>query len=291
MNKGITWMEKLESFDESIENEKLNDLDKLDLNKDAEIYLQQVDGTDPERWSQMSNDEKLNLLDILDTRLNEILRLQGNKTQVCLDSPIMMNNTELSPLVKQYLTMHESKPELFEAPDDTEQINLATEQIKCIEDLKPENWMKLTKEERLEVMQETENCVAQISHREPCPVRCIPMTGRNLGFYNPRSGTITLREDLLLSNNIDSYKINLDTLIHEGRHAYQDYNLTVREVNSNHAAVEEWRANNRHYESGESSIFDFKKVGFKLYWNQPVEYDARIFAGSLAEKLYTEWKI
>ena len=284
-------MEKFESSDKNIENEKLNNFDKLDLNKDAEIYLQQVDGTDPERWSQMSNDEKLNLLDILDTRLNEVLRLQGNKIQMCLDSPIMVNNTELSPLVKQYLTMRESKPELFEAPDDTEQINLAIEQLKEIESLKPENWMKLTKEERLEVMQETENRVAQISHRDPCPVKCIPMTDRNLGFYDPRSHTITLREDLLLSNNIDSYKQNLDTLIHEGRHAYQDYNLTVREVNSNHAAVEEWRVNNRHYESGESSIFDFRKVGFKLYWNQPVEYDARIFAGSLTEKLYKEWKI
>jgi len=280
-------MEKFESF----ENEELNNISRLNLNKDAEIYLQQVDGTNPERWLQMSNDEKTNSLEVFDTRLNEILKLQGNKTHVCLDSPIIKDNTELSPLIEQYLTMRDNKPELFEAPDDTEQINLAVEQLKDVKYLKPENWTKLTKDERLEVMQETENIIAQISHREPCPVRCIPMTGGNLGYYDPRSDTINLREDILLNNDIGSYKINLDTLIHEGRHAYQDYNLSIREIHTNHTAIEEWRANDRHYESGECSILDFRKVGLKLYFYQPVEYDARIFAGSITEKLYKEWNI
>ena len=57
-------MEKFESF----ENEELNNISRLNLNKDAEIYLQQVDGTNPERWLQMSNDEKTNSLEVFDTR-------------------------------------------------------------------------------------------------------------------------------------------------------------------------------------------------------------------------------
>ena len=50
------------------------------------------------------------------------------------------------------------------------------------------------------------------------------------GYYSPKTETITINSDYIKSNDISDYREVLDTIFHEGRHAYQYYNLTEREV-------------------------------------------------------------
>ena len=265
--------------------------ESLSLSQDAQLYLGELQIKEPENWGKMSEEEKKGVTELFDMRLNEVIKLQGAKTSICIDAPQVVRDSKLAPLVEQYLTMIESSPKYFEAPGDIEQVNEAVRRLEEVEGLKPDNWEKLGGSGRLKVMQEAENIMAEVGHREACEVKSVPMTGGQLGYYDPNTSTINLREDLLLSNDKEAYQVNLDTLFHEGRHAYQAYNTEVREVHPNHSAIEEWRTNSQQYQSGESSFFDFKKVGFKLYWNQPVEYDARVFAGNMLDKLFKEWKL
>ena len=72
-------------------------------------------------------------------------------------------------------------------------------------------------------------------------------------------------------------------MIHEGRHAYQNYNLEQREVNSDSYSTFEWRQN---MEDGYKSP---EIYGFRAYWTQPVEVDARAFAQDVLD-IYKESK-
>ena len=79
----------------------------------------------------------------------------------------------------------------------------------------------------------------------------------------------------------DCYEDVLDTLIHEGRHAYQDYNLNVRETHPRHGEVANWNLNEFY------GYQDVENCGFKAYAMQPMETDARAFAEDVL-KCYQE---
>jgi hypothetical protein len=131
----------------------------------------------------------------------------------------------------------------LEAPNDMVQVEQASEAMKAIEGTDYESWEKLTVEERLETLQKVENSVADIAHRPPCENRPLRVLGENhFGYYDPQSKTITLNSDYLESDR-DSYKESLDTVLHEGRHAYQDYNLSERQVHSSKGDLTNWRWN------------------------------------------------
>ena len=85
--------------------------------------------------------------------------------------------------------------------------------------------------------------------------------------------TITINSDYIQSNDISDYKEVLDTIIHEGRHAYQYYNLTEREVHPRQGDISNWKANEFKY-----GYQDARTQGFAAYYLQPQEADARAFA-------------
>ena len=58
-----------------------------------------------------------------------------------------------------------------------------------------------------------------------------------------------------------------------GCHAYQYYNLYVREVHPRQGEVANWYINEIEY-----GYQDVKRFGFKIYAMQPVEADARAFS-------------
>ncbi len=140
-----------------------------------------------------------------------------------------------------------------------------------------ENWEKLDMEERIEALQQLENQVAEISLRPALLVESQSLSSNVYGFYD--GSRIVISENLLSTDSEEAYKEVLNTLIHEGRHAYQDYNLysgTV--VEANQELVNAWRVNLDvlGYESGES--FFFPEIGMAQYYTQPVEVDARAYA-------------
>ena len=186
------------------------------------------------------------------------------------------SNAEIANLIEPI--QDQIDPIYLEAPSDFEQVEKASDAMLEIEGTQYEQWERMTPQQRLEAMQKVENAIAEIAHRPPCEVRCEVMKSTHFGYYDPVSKTITLNS-LFLGKDISSYKETLDTIVHEGRHAYQDYNLTERQIHSSPGDLTNWKINHEKYGYQSSNIF-----GMKLYWMQPVEADARKFAEDVFKK-------
>ena len=74
----------------------------------------------------------------------------------------------------------------------------------------------------------------------------------------------------------------METYFHEGRHAYQFYNLLVERTEPNSELFNSWDVNLNvlGYNSEDYGIF-----GYEEYYTQPVEVDARVFAETVISKL------
>ena len=203
--------------------------------------------------------------------IDRIDELQDSVPPKAIDS-----NAEIADLIEPVRDQIDRK--YLEAPNDFEQVERASDAMLDIEGTRYEQWERMTPQQRLEAMQKVENAVAEVAHRPPCEVRCQEMSSNHLGFFDPNSKTITLNARYL-GNDITSYRETLDTIIHEGRHAYQDYNLTVRQVHASPGDLTNWRINENKYGYQSSQVY-----GFKLYWMQPVEADARKFAEDVFKK-------
>ena len=94
------------------------------------------------------------------------------------------------------------------------------------------------------------------------------MEPRNLGAFNPDTKQIDLNADLLKED--DPQQV-METIMHESRHAYQDFAVNHPElVSVDKETIEVWEDNFVHYISPE---FDYQ-----AYVNQPVEADANDFS-------------
>lgn len=93
----------------------------------------------------------------------------------------------------------------------------------------------------------------------------------DLGSFDPETKQIVLNSDLLKdSNPMEAMK----TIMHETRHAYQDYAINHPEkVSVDADTIKTWKENFKNYISPD---FDFE-----AYCNQPVEKDANDFANRM----------
>lgn len=143
-----------------------------------------------------------------------------------------------------------------------------------------ENWEKLDINERVDALQQLENCVAEIAHRPAIEISAENLEPGVLGYYNHNSECIAISSEILEDSS--SYCDALNTVIHEGRHAYQYYNLySGNVVEQNSELVDAWRVNLDvlGYESGDALIF--RTLGMCRYYTQPIEVDARTFANEV----------
>lgn len=166
----------------------------------------------------------------------------------------------------------------LEAPADVEQISQISDYLAGVEELKFENWRELSQEDRQDILQLAEYRIAEIEHRNPCQLNFQEMPYGNLGYFDPTTKEITLNSRYVNSDEYVGYTETLDTLIHEGRHAYQDYNMTEREVHPREGEVNMWKWNQ---EDVGYQVCDY--VGWEIYAMQPVESDARAFAEDVLE--------
>ena len=165
------------------------------------------------------------------------------------------------------------EPIYLEAPQDYIQIERMSDTMAQIEGLEFYEWKELSFDKRVDLLQNVENKVSSIAHRPSCPIQTESLGKGYFGYYSPESKTITINSDYIQSNDISDYKEVLDTIIHEGRHAYQYYNLTEREVHPRQGDISNWKANEFDY-----GYQDAKTQGFAAYFLQPQEADARAFA-------------
>lgn len=182
--------------------------------------------------------------------------------------------------MKEYIagSGQEFPPEYLEAPSDFEQVEQASEALHNIEGADFETWSELSVDERAEVLQEIENKVADIAHRPACELSVRSLGEGYYGYFSPSTKEIVVNSDYLTGEYKD-YHDCLDTIIHEGRHAYQDYNLNGREVHTSPGDLTNWRRNEDYI-----GYQDAQTCGFECYWMQPVEADARKFAEDVITK-------
>lgn len=100
------------------------------------------------------------------------------------------------------------------------------------------------------------------------------MEPNNLGAFNPFTKRIDLNVDLLRDSDPEQL---METILHESRHAYQDYAINNPEkVSVDADTIMVWKNNFEHYICPE---FDYE-----AYFNQPVEADANDFAERMFEQ-------
>lgn len=177
----------------------------------------------------------------------------------------------------------EISPLYLEAPQDGIQIEDISDMMTCMEGLEYSEWKELSYEERMDVLQKVEFKIAEIAHRPACHVSSKSLGEGHYGYYTPGTSSLVVNSNVISSNSFSDYKETLDTLIHEGRHAYQDYNLNEREVHPRSGDISNWKLNEERY-----GYQDVEHCGFKAYVLQPVEADANAFAEDVIKQYFNK---
>lgn len=157
------------------------------------------------------------------------------------------------------------------------------------------NWFYATPEERLEALQSLENEYARLQGRSPARVRILenPIKtdfGVQYAQYIPgnrfRRDIIEIEKELIDFSIAGNKKISFrvtnvfacHALLHEGRHAYQQYAIDHPEIHSDKEQVQMWKENNEVYFYRPAHYYHF----------QPVELDAEKFAKNEMKKIFRE---
>ncbi len=164
------------------------------------------------------------------------------------------------------------------SPSIEKQVSRGIETLQQVDGLKPDVWEKLSLNERLEVLQEVENGMAEVQGRPAAKV--ITRKKGGFGAYSVKSNTIFINEKFLARNDIAE---QVDVTIHEGRHAYQRYAIIHPGFHANESEVLEWKDN---LKDGCKNFRTIQLHGFRAYRTQPVEYDAWSYAYTFRQILY-----
>jgi len=168
--------------------------------------------------------------------------------------------------------------------------------LKSVEELRYDKWCTLSLEQKTELLNELEKNIAAIEHRPALKVELEDMEPRSFGYQDEYNHKIVLNSRLVGVNSSAMHREVIDTIVHEGRHAYQHYNVDVKMIHESSSEVRTWEQNfydpdYQYYRSGTQRIYipyndgTIHDIDFRLYYYQPVETDARDFAGDVLAKL------
>lgn len=272
---GIEAFGNIEGLSKSVENTSSS----IEISDSQLSYLKELD-VPSDKWESMSSVQQ----DVVLSRINDRFAEMG------VDDKNIMADAVTRSFSPEIVESYFSKIE--HAPHDIEQIELVSDVLSDMQEFKFENWGQLSLEERIEAVNKLESKVAEIECRPSCPVYIEDMGSISiedgnvygkLGGYNPDTKDIILNVEMLKSNDSAALRETLDTIIHEGRHAYQDYNVNECEVHSRHSEVLSWaetmKGGKWGYCGGSSSL-----LGQRLYEQQSIEIDARNFAADVLDK-------
>jgi len=156
------------------------------------------------------------------------------------------------------------------------QIADGIESLNNIPEIKPDTWSNLDIYEREAALQSVEERMAEIQERPSVPVIPVDLPPDQYGGWDGEAITINanhLAGDKPVSENVD-------TIVHEGRHAYQDYALSHPETVSDPAVVDAWR------ENMEPGNYIDPSLDPEGYVNQPIEADAWGYAAEIQNGVY-----
>lgn len=183
----------------------------------------------------------------------------------------------------------------LEIVTDAEATDQIAEYLDGVENLKYENWCNLPLDERAKLLNELEEKIASIEHRPALTVNVEKMKRNEFGYQCSSENRIALNSLYVGSNDAAAHRKMIETIVHEGRHAYQHYNVDVKSIHESGSEVATWRENfydsKFGYYSYEGKMVPIltregiKNADFRLYYYQPVEIDARNFASDVIAKL------
>lgn len=158
------------------------------------------------------------------------------------------------------------------------QIGAAVDRLNNMTELNPEAWSTLDAQEKLDALQSVENTMADIQQRPPVTIAMESMDANVFGGFDPQTGGISVNADHLSSDMPVSECVN--TIVHEGRHAYQDYAIRNPEVIDDPNIVATWAEN-----AQAQNYLDPRLVGQEEYESQPIEADAFGYADRITDRL------
>ena len=163
--------------------------------------------------------------------------------------------------------------------EEGRQIERLAQYLNNMPEIKRENWLNLSFEDRVNVVQRIENQAAKIGCRPALTVESAPMNKNERGGMNWGSQKIVINESLLRSNKPEDFQQTIKTLLHEGRHAYQYSNISLERTEPNDEKYQAWVMNLV------EGYHVAKLFGHKNYYLQPLEVDARVFSEAVVSKL------
>ena len=188
----------------------------------------------------------------------------------------------------------------IEALSDREQVEAISDYMSKITDIRFDNWKDLSLDGKVSVLNEMESQIATIEHRPAATITTEKLADNEFGYQ--LNDKIVINSTYLEQSSMSPEALDkmLETLIHEGRHRYQQYNVEDRLVHESPAQVETWRENfgDLGYKDGSPiPIIEIgpiglltnerlSELGFRLYWYQPVEIDARNFASDVMSEYH-----
>jgi len=240
--------------------------------EDYDYKPEELSDTSGLKSTDSLSDNQLDYLnEVLPTRNYEALADRIDELTDAYPPKAIDANKDIAELIAPVREQIDSK--FLESPNDAVQIEQISDAMCEIEDIRYEEWKELSFDQRVEALNELEHSIAEIEHRNPCPVYTEKLGEGHFGYYNDEDKCMVINSEYINSDSFKDHSEVLDTLIHEGRHAYQDYNLTEREVHLRQGEVENWRKNE--YEFG---YRDTETYGLEDYRMQPLEADAFAFA-------------
>lgn len=129
-----------------------------------------------------------------------------------------------------------------------------------------ESWDGMTMNERADVLADLEASMADATGRPGAEVRFEPLGPGEWGVFNPNTNEMTINADKLADP--DNFGELVDTVAHEGRHAYQDFALRNPDAHADKEQLARWADN---CEPGRYIRFEDDPEGYR---NQPIEADA-----------------
>lgn len=137
------------------------------------------------------------------------------------------------------------------------------------------NWSTLDSDTRLCLLQEVENRRAKIDGRQPLKVSVDKMRPSMMGAcctHEDGSEELVLNERFVKGSRFGVHTAGeaLNTILHEGRHAYQSHCIREGKGNVSRRMILEWMMSQENYIN--------PAAGQELYMLQALEMDARYFA-------------
>lgn len=179
---------------------------------------------------------------------------------------------------------------------DLEMTESIADYLESVEELKFDKWVTLSIEQKAKLLNDIEQNIASIEHRPALRVELEDLEPRSFGYQDQDNHKIVLNSRMVGFNSVPMHREVIDTIVHEGRHAYQHYNVDVKCIHESAAEVATWRENfydpeYKYYQSTGQRIMiryndgSVHNVDFRLYYQQPVETDARNFAKDVMIRL------